>query len=119
MALELTVTLGEAISTGVFIATGVAAVITIRSNISTLAKTGELTDKQNEYRFTRIDAQVEDFKVEMKKLGEVLIKLTEAQGRQNIADERMLAQGKRIDAIASTVRDILKKLGGISTSGEP
>ena len=118
MALELTVSLGELITAGTFIATAVGAVITIRSNVSTLSKTVELTDKQNEFRFTRIDAQIEDFKLEMKKLGEILIELTKAQGRQNITDERLLAEGKRVDSLAITVRDILKKMGGIPISGE-
>lgn len=113
MALELTVTLGELVTAVTFVATGIAAVLTIRSNVSTLAATVKLNDKQNEFRFSRIDAQIEDFKLEMKKLGEVLIELTKANGRQDITDERMLAQGKRIDSIASTVRDILKKMGGI------
>ena len=107
MAFELTVSLGDIVATTGFIVTAVGAVMAVRSNLTVLTTTVDLTNKQNEERFVRIDAQFDDFKLEMHKLSEVLIGLTRTEGRQNITDERLLAQGKRIDSIAETLRDIL------------
>lgn len=58
-------------------------------------------------KFIVVDASIEDFKVEMKKLGEVLVELTRQEGRQNLVDERVMAQGRRIDDINVTLRQML------------
>jgi len=107
MALELTVSLGDMVTAGAFIITGITGVMAIRNSVSNLSTKIDLTDQQNERRFAEIDNQVQDFKKEMKRLSDVLIKLTEQDGRMNIVDERMLAQGKRLDSIAQTLRDVL------------
>lgn len=110
MPLDMTVSLGDIVTASAFIITGVAGVMAIRSSVSNLSIKVELTDKQNEGRFVRVDAQIEDFKVELKKLGDILIKLTQTEGRINTADERMLAQGKRVDSIAESLREVFKML---------
>jgi hypothetical protein len=107
MAFELTVSLGDIAASVGFVVTAVGAVMAVKSNLTVLTTKVDLTDRQNEERFVRIDAQFNDVKVEMQKLSEVLIGLTRTEGRQNITDERVLAQGKRIDSIAETLRDIL------------
>lgn len=106
MGLDLAINLGDMVTAGAFIVTGIASVMAIRTSVSNLSIKMDLTDVQNERRFAEIDNQVRDFKAEMKRLSDVLIRLTEQDGRMNIADERLLAQGKRIDSLAQTVRDM-------------
>jgi len=105
--LDLTISLGDIITAGAFFVTGLIGVLTIRNSVSVLDTKLDLTDEQNERRFAEIDNQVRDFKTEMKRLSDVLIKLTEQDGRMNIYDERMLAQGKRIDSLSESVRDFI------------
>ena len=106
----MTVNLGDIVTASAFIITGIAGVMAIRSSVSNLSTKVDLTDKQNDLRFVRVDAQIEDFKVELKKLGDILVELTRTEGRMNTADERMLAQGKRVDSIADSLREIYKTL---------
>jgi hypothetical protein len=105
--LDLTISLGDIITAGAFFVTGLIGVLTIRNSVNVLDTKLDLTDEQNERRFAEIDNQVRDFKTEMKRLSDVLIKLTEQDGRMNIYDERMLAQGKRIDSLSESVRDFI------------
>ena len=110
MALEMTVNLGDIVTASAFIITGIAGVMAIRSSVSNLSTKVELTDKQNDVRFVHVEAQIEDFKLELKKLGDILVELTRTEGRMNTADERMLAQGKRVDSIAESLREVYKVL---------
>ena len=105
--LDLTISLGDIITAGAFFVTGLIGVLTIRNSVNVLDTKLDLTDEHNERRFAEIDNQVRDFKTEMKRLSDVLIKLTEQDGRMNIYDERMLAQGKRIDSLSESVRDFI------------
>ena len=56
MAFELTVSLGDIVATTGFIVTAVGAVMAVRSNLTVLTTTVDLTNKQNEERFVRISA---------------------------------------------------------------
>jgi hypothetical protein len=107
--IDLSVSLGDIITAAAFVFTGFGGVLAIRSSVSILSTKMDLTDEQNERRFAEVDNQVRDFKTEMKRLSDVIVRLTEQDGRINIADERMLAQGKRIDSIAETMRDVLMR----------
>ena len=106
-AFDLTVSLGDVVTTTIFAASALTFIISIQKNGKFLAAKMDLVDQQNEMRFERIDAQIEDSKVEVKKMGDILVELTRQDGRLNTVDERMLMQGKRIDSIAETLRDIL------------
>jgi hypothetical protein len=112
MPFDMSISLGDLVTASAFAITGVAGVMAIKSSVSTLSIKVDLTDKQNEERFTRIDAQVEDFKIEMKKLGDVLIELTRADGRMNLMDDRVLAQGKRLDSMTEALRELLIRKDG-------
>lgn len=105
--IELSVTLGDIVTTTIFAGSVVAFIISIQKNGKFLSTKMDLVDRQNEMRFERIDAQIEDSKIEMRKLGDILVELTRQEGRLNAADERMLMQGKRIDSIAQTLGDVL------------
>lgn len=48
-------------------------------------------------RLQMIDAQIEDFKTELKKLTEVLINQALQGGRITLMEERQLAEGRRLD----------------------
>jgi hypothetical protein len=100
MAFDLSVSMGDVLTLGGFAVVATVTILTIRSNVDVLGTKVEETDKRNDERFMRIDAQ-------LVKLNEVLIDLTRTEGRMNIADERMLAQGKRIDSMATMLRDLL------------
>jgi len=47
-----------------------------------------------------IDAQMEDFKLEMKKLADVIITQVTQSGRMDRIEDRQLAEGRRVDEIA-------------------
>jgi hypothetical protein len=106
-AFDLTVSLGDVVTTTIFAASAITFIVSIKQNGKFLAAKMDLVDQQNEMRFERIDAQIEDSKLEMKKLGDILVELTRQEGRLNAADERLLMQGKRIDSMAETMRDLL------------
>ena len=101
------ISLGDIVTTTIFAASAITFIVSIQKNGKFLAQKMDIVDEQNEMRFQRIDAQIEDSKVEMKKLGDILVELTKHDGRMNTLDERMLTQGKRIDSMASTLRDVL------------
>lgn len=107
MAVDLSVSLGDIVTTSIFAISAITFLVSIQKNGKFLGAKIDLTDKQNEMRFERIDAQIEDSKVEMKKITEILVELTRQEGRLNAADERMLMQGKRIDSMAESLRDVL------------
>ena len=113
-AFDLTVSLGDIVALGVAVAGGLGCVFTVRSNVRELATVVKITDESNDQRFTRVEAQQEDHKFEMKKVNDILVKLAETTGRQNMSDQRILQEGqrvddlnKRIDAIASTLRELI------------
>jgi hypothetical protein len=105
--IDLSVTLGDVVTTAIFGASAITFIVSLQKNGKFLASKMDLVDKQNEMRFERIDAQIEDAKVEMKKLSDILVEMARQEGRLNAADERLLMQGKRIDSMAETMRDLL------------
>ena len=58
-------------------------------------------------RLEMIDATMEDFKAEIKKLTQVIVEQALQGARIQTLDERTLAQGQRVDDISKTVREIL------------
>src|ERR1700675_1594953 len=74
-AFVLTVSLGDVVTTTIFAASAITFIVSIKQNGKFLAAKMDLVDQQNEMRFERIDAQIEDSKLEMKKLGDILVEL--------------------------------------------
>ena len=70
-------------------------------------------------RLTTVDATIEDFKVELKKLSEVLIGQAQQDGRINLLEQRMMQEGLRLDALGDNLgsfknmilQDTLKRPG--------
>jgi hypothetical protein len=58
-------------------------------------------------RLEMIDGTMEDFKLEIKKLTQVIIEQALQGARLQTLDERTLAQGQRVDDMAKTLRDML------------
>lgn len=110
---DLTISLGSLLTIAGFAITAIISVLSIKGSNELVAQKLDMTAIANDRRFLELDAQVEDFKVEMKKLGDVLIELTRAQGRQQVADERSLAQGKRIDVLETDIRSVLRERAGL------
>jgi vacuolar-type H+-ATPase subunit I/STV1 len=124
-ALDMNVDLGSIVALCVAVTGGLGCVFTVRSNVKVLSAVVTQIDKRNDERFTlvddrneerfnRVDARLEDYGREMKQLSDIMIKLTEAKGAQAMTDQRILQEGarvddlnKRIDAIASTLRELI------------
>ena len=70
-----------------FIAMGILYVADSRASSKTFA-----------IRLDFVDAQMEDSKLELKKLNGVLVQLAEQSGRMDRIEDRQLAEGKRVDA---------------------
>lgn len=68
---------------------------------------GRTDAKVLEARLQLIDAQMEDFKLEIKKLGEILIKQALQDGRIANIETRMLMGGQRVDSMEETFRKFL------------
>jgi hypothetical protein len=91
-----TIDLGSLLSIGAFFVAIVIYLVGGRSDMKVL-----------EARLIIIDAQMEDFKLEMKKFGEIIVEQTRQEGRINNVEARMLMEGQRIDAMENTFRDYL------------
>jgi hypothetical protein len=113
-AFDLTVSLGDIVALSVAVAGGLGCVFTVRSNVKVLSTVVSETDKRNEERFGRIDAQLEDYKLEMKKLADILVQLAKTDGRLNVTDQRILQEGQRIDKMAETLRALLMERRGLA-----
>ena len=85
---DLSINLGNILTIVAFLAGGIAFAYSIKSDTKVL-----------EIRFTMIDAQIEDFKLDIKKLNDVLVSLAMQSGRIDRVEERQLAEGKRMDRL--------------------
>ena len=61
---------------------------------------GRTGTKVLDTRLEMIDAQMEDFKLEMKKLADVIITQVTQSGRMDRIEDRQLAEGRRVDELA-------------------
>lgn len=90
MAVDLSLTLGDVITAGAILGGGLIAWGALRGTVIALTKDfGVFT--------SRSEAQFDDVKVELKKLGEVMVILAESKGRMDRMDDRAILQGSRID----------------------
>lgn len=84
---DATISLGSILTIASFLIGGVAFAFSIKSDTKVL-----------DTKFTMIDAQIEDFKVELRKINEVLVGLAVQSGRIDRVEDRQLSEGKRLDA---------------------
>lgn len=91
-----TVSLGSLLTIGSFLVIVVVYIVSGRADTKVL-----------DTRLQAIDAQMEDFKLELKKLGEILIKQAVQEGRIANVETRMLMEGQRVDSMENTFRRLL------------
>ena len=87
---DLSISLGSILTIGSFV-----VVVTV------YIVTGRTATKVLDARLELIDAQMEDFKTEMKKLTDILINQATQSGRIDRVEDRQLAEGKRLDELFS------------------
>lgn len=56
-------------------------------------------------------AEITDLKLQIEKLGDILIEQVKADGRMRLMEERQLAEGRRIDSYQSAITDQFKLFG--------
>lgn len=103
---DVSINLGNLLTIGTFIIGGITFLLTSRESIRILGVKVDATDSANDDRFLRIEAQTEDFKHEMQKLSDIMLQLARTTGRQDLTDERLLMQGKRIDANSILINEL-------------
>lgn len=96
MAFDPTINVGSLLTLGAMV---VGIIIYITS--------GKADTKVLTVQLTAIDAQMEDFKIEMKKLTEIIIEQTRQDGRIANMEVRQLMEGERIDKMENTFRQYL------------
>ena len=92
VTVDLTITLGTIIETGVLGAGGVAAIVTLRNTVATLK--GEMATSKEETK-----EQFNGIQSELKKMGEILIGMARFDERLANLDKRVTAQGRQIDEL--------------------
>ena len=85
---DLTINLGSILTMAAFI-----VFITI------YISSGRAATKVLDTRLELIDAQMEDFRLEMKKLTDVFVAQATQSGRIDRVEDRQLSEGKRIDGL--------------------
>jgi len=91
-----TVSLGSILTIGSFLVIVVVYIVSGKGDTKVL-----------DTRLLGIESQMEDFKIEIKKLGEILIKQALQDGRIANVETRMLMEGQRVDAMENTFRQLL------------
>src|ERR1700735_5301032 len=91
-----TVSLGSILTIGSFLVIVVVYIVSGKGDTKVL-----------DTRLLGIESQMEDFKKEIKKLGEILIKQALQDGRIANVETRMLMEGQRVDAMENTFRQLL------------
>lgn len=90
MSLGLDITLGDIITSGAIIGGAFIAWGALRGTVVGLSR--ELV------QFTEhTEAQFDDIKIEMRKIGDVLVQMADFKGEMKVIQERILLQGKRVD----------------------
>lgn len=56
-------------------------------------------------------AEITDLKLQVEKLGEILIEQVKADGRMRLMEERQLAEGRRIDQYQGAITDQMRDFG--------
>lgn len=90
--IDLTVTLGTIIQTGVLVAGGIAALVTMRNTVASLKVDAEAAKRDNKEQFNNIQT-------ELKKMGDILINMARFDERITNLDKRVTSQGRQIDEL--------------------
>ena len=91
---EYTVSLGNLLTIGGFVVFITIYIVNSRGAANVLAT-----------RMQQYDATVEDFKIELKKLSDVLIGQAQQDGRINLLEQRMMQEGNRVDKLSENIGD--------------
>ena len=83
---DLTISLGNMLTIAAFLVGGVAFAYSIKSD-------SKITD----LKYTMIAASLDDFKIEMKKLAEIVTQQALQSKRMDYLEERQTSQGQRLD----------------------
>ena len=83
---DLTISLGNILVTVAFIGGGISFVYSIKND-----------NKITDFKYTIVAASMDDFKMEMKKLTEVVTQQALQNNRMDYIEDRQMSQGKRLD----------------------
>lgn len=86
--IDLSINLGNLLTIAAFLLGGIGFAYSVKKDV-----------KVSEIRLAMIDAQIEDFKQDIRKLNEIVIALAKQDGRIDRIEDRQLQEGKRIDEI--------------------
>ncbi len=86
---DSTISLGSILTIASFLFGGVAFAYSIKTDTKVI-----------EFKYTIIEAQMEDFKMEMRKLAEVVTQQALAGTRMDYLESRQMAQGERLDELS-------------------
>lgn len=100
---EVSITLGNILTIVSFLGGGAFFIVSMRGSISENARISDI-------RFGLVDLSIAEFKGEIQKVNEILVKLALSDGRQNTSDERLLMQGKRIDTLQLEAKELKDEL---------
>ena len=92
--IEYTISLGNLLTMGSFLVFVTIYVVNSRGAAKILAARLEI-----------MDANVDEFKLEIKKLGEILIGQALQDGRINLLEQRLMQEGNRMDALSNDLGD--------------
>jgi len=90
--LDLTVTLGTIIQTGILVVGGVAALVTMKNTVASLKVEAETTKKDTKEQFLNVQ-------VELRKMNDILIGMARFDERITNLDKRVTSQGRQIDEL--------------------
>lgn len=94
IGIEYTISLGNLLTIASFIVIVTAYVVISRGVGKLLA-----------LRLETVDATLEDFKLEMKKLADIIIEQTRQEGRINLIEQRLMQEGQRLDDFGRNLGD--------------
>lgn len=105
MAVDLSLTLGDVITAVAIVGGALIAWGGLR---------GAVTGQGKEFSSfaERTEAQFDDIKIEVKKIGDVLVQMADFKGEMKLIQERIMLQGKRLDDVnteMNKVRDEVRR----------
>ena len=113
VSFDPSISLGSLLTIGGFIVGGLGFVFAVKSDVRNVTTRFDQTSKYS-------NAQIDDLKQDVKELnkmttelGRIAVAMEAAGGRANLIDERLTAQGKRLDDVITQVRELGKELSEI------
>src|ERR1700680_321831 len=92
VGIEYSVSLGNLLTICSFVVFATVYVVNARGAAKVLAG-----------RLEMVDATLEDFKQEMKRLSEIIAEQIRQDGRLNLVEQRLMQEGKRLDELGSNL----------------